>query len=70
MVVIPLNRVKVSTRMEIYELIEITEEGRNPLKSGQGFNLINAGAITGEPIMVVIPLNRVKVSTEEDFYPF
>ena len=35
--------------------------GRNPLKSGQGFNLWEAAMKAARG--VVIPLNRVKVST-------
>ena len=39
------------------------EIGRNPLKSGQGFNSF-AIQEKGDKMKVVIPLNRVKVSTE------
>ena len=58
-VAIPLNRVKVSIFRGGFEL-ELEELGRNPLKSGQGFNI---SARSPEFLyLVAIPLNRVKVS--------
>ena len=35
---------------------------RNPLKSGQGFLLVNEGWLNGKGCQVAIPSNRVKVS--------
>ena len=63
MVVIPLNRVKVSTHVLFNNVLKGIRYGRNPLKSGQGFNE-NSGIEKIYPASgVVIPLNRVKVST-------
>ena len=61
-VAIPLNRVKVSIRTKNRFQNRI-RKCRNPLKSGQGFNVASAAEDVMNGSIVVIPLNRVKVST-------